>query len=202
MNTTQPDAQLSDLIGSRICHDLISPLGAISNGLELLSMSGLAGSTPELEMIADSVQNANARVKFFRVAFGAAKPGQMTSGREIRQILAELAPGGRCQIDWQVEGDCERQMVKLAFLLIMCAETALPRGGTIVISNAGATWNLTASSDTIALDGDLWGQLSGNTIADQVMPAQVQFMLAPMTAAAMARNLEFSQSDGQVSVRF
>ena len=51
---------LNSLIGSRICHDLISPLGAIGNGLELLSMSGFDGA-PEIALIAESVENANSR---------------------------------------------------------------------------------------------------------------------------------------------
>ena len=65
------NANLAALVGSRICHDLISPIGAINNGLELLGMSGDM-SGPELELISDSVANANARIRFFRIAFGAA----------------------------------------------------------------------------------------------------------------------------------
>jgi histidine phosphotransferase ChpT len=63
--------ELTSLIGSRICHDLISPLGAIGNGVELLAMSEVAKG-PEMSLIAESVENANARIRFFRVAFGAA----------------------------------------------------------------------------------------------------------------------------------
>jgi len=64
-------SRLNDLIGSRICHDLISPLGAIGNGVELLTMSGTS-TAPEISLIAESVENANARIRFFRIAFGAA----------------------------------------------------------------------------------------------------------------------------------
>ena len=62
---------LAALIGSRICHDLISPIGAINNGLELVAMSGDVMSQ-EMELIAQSVENASARIRFFRVAFGSA----------------------------------------------------------------------------------------------------------------------------------
>jgi histidine phosphotransferase ChpT len=65
----QPD--LAALIGSRICHDLISPIGAIGNGVELLLMEA-SGKGPELSLISESVAAANARIRFFRVAFGAA----------------------------------------------------------------------------------------------------------------------------------
>ncbi len=59
---TPQSPDLAALIGSRICHDLISPIGAIGNGLELLSMAGAGG--PEVALISDSVSNANARIRF------------------------------------------------------------------------------------------------------------------------------------------
>lgn len=68
---TKPN--INALIGSRICHDLINPLGAIGNGIELLSLSGMAAS-PEMTLVQDSVNNATARVKFLRLAFGDATP--------------------------------------------------------------------------------------------------------------------------------
>ena len=92
------DTQLNDLIGSRICHDLISPLGAISNGIELLTMSGAAGS-PEMTLIGESIENANARIRFFRVAFGAAAPGSLLGNSEIRSIMADMYRGSRTSVD-------------------------------------------------------------------------------------------------------
>ena len=61
------NVNLAALIGSRICHDLISPIGAINNGLELLGMTG-SSEGPELQLITDSVGSATARIRFFRIA--------------------------------------------------------------------------------------------------------------------------------------
>ena len=107
---------LMSLLGSRICHDLISPLGAIGNGVELLAMSGTAAG-PEMALISESVENANARIRFFRVAYGAAAEGQSLSRGEIVEILAGLGRSGRTTIQWQVEGPVPRRAAKLAFLL-------------------------------------------------------------------------------------
>ena len=76
LDTTRLAAgELSQLLGSRLCHDLVSPLGAIGNGVELLEMSpdfpGIA-ACPELQLIAESVSSARARIQIFRVAFGQA----------------------------------------------------------------------------------------------------------------------------------
>ncbi len=85
----QDKPDLAALIGSRICHDLISPIGAIGNGVELLMMDG-AAKTPELALIAESVANANARIRFFRVAFGAAGGDQRIAKGEVAGIIADM----------------------------------------------------------------------------------------------------------------
>ena len=73
---------INALIGSRICHDLINPLGAISNGIELLEMAGVAQG-PEMSLVSDSVENATAKLKMLRLAFGAASPDQTVSRQEV-----------------------------------------------------------------------------------------------------------------------
>ncbi len=127
---------LNALIGSRICHDLINPLGAISNGFELLSMSG-AVQGPEMELVSDSVENATARVKFLRMAFGAASPDQMVSRSEILSTLQSIAHCGRLSYSWNVPSDSRRIEARVALLSMMCIETALPVGGTLKSATTG-----------------------------------------------------------------
>ncbi|MFT7107938.1 MAG: histidine phosphotransferase ChpT [Yoonia sp.] len=78
----------------RICRDLISPIGAIGNGVELLSLTD--GDTGfEMELIDASVQNASARIRHFRIAFGAASKEQTVRRSDILSILSANARGGR-----------------------------------------------------------------------------------------------------------
>lgn len=97
---------LAALIGSRICHDLISPIGAINNGLELLGMTAPTEG-PEFELISQSVGNASARIRFFRIAYGAASV-QLVGRAEIVSILADVMGGA----GWKWLGD--RWMVSRA----------------------------------------------------------------------------------------
>ena len=120
---------LSALLASRICHDLISPIGAIGNGLELLVMSGAGGSGPELTLINDSVLQANARIRFYRIAFGVSAPGQQIGRAEILSILSDMIAGSRLQVEWHIPPELPRVDAKLAFLILLCLETALPYGG-------------------------------------------------------------------------
>ena len=123
----QPNLNLSALIGSRICHDLISPIGAINNGLELLGMT-TRQTGPEMALISESVENAAARIRYFRIAYGAAD-GQMMGRSEVTSILTDLAKGGRMDYDWEPQDPLPRAQVRLAFLGLQCMETAMPSGG-------------------------------------------------------------------------
>ena len=179
---------LATLVGSRICHDLISPIGAIGNGVELMSLTGGSDASAEMSLIADSVQHASARIRFFRVAFGAAPPGQSFPRREVVKILSDIAAGGRISYDWQPEGDASRADVRACFLLFLCFETAMTHGGDITVTRDGARWTLTAQADRLRFDDGLWDGLTGHGIADP-SPAQVQFALLPQIMAETGSDL-------------
>ena len=198
MSADRPD--LTALIGSRICHDLISPLGAIGNGVELLGMSGGAG--PEMDLIAESVENANARIRFFRIAFGAAQPDQPSDPRELAAILADYTRGGRLTIDWQAQGTLERPQVKLAFLLLLCFEIAMPRGGHVAVRLVGQEWAITAEAEALVIDPDLWAMLAKPVARPDLRPSEVQFPLAALAAAAIERRLILETSERTARVRF
>ena len=173
---TKQDRDLTALIGSRICHDLISPLGAIGNGVELLQLSGM-GDSPEMALIAESVTNANLRIRFFRVAFGAAADGQLLSEKEIRAVLAPGVDGRRIKIDWLPAGDLPRSEVKLVFLALQCFESSMPWGGQLTVSRTDGQWTLSALGERLNADPDLWTLLSTANPDLEVPPAQVHFAL-------------------------
>jgi histidine phosphotransferase ChpT len=193
-------SDISALVGSRICHDLINPLGAIGNGVELLELTGIAQS-PEMSLIADSISAAQARLRFFGIAFGAAEPGLLISRADICATLGAIARGGRLSYDWQGESDVSRQSAKAVFLLLQCLETAMPFGGTISIRQDAAGWDIVAKAARIALDDRLWAGLQGQT-SPQVSAAQVQFALLPSTLAAMDRILTLNVTPGRIAARF
>lgn len=197
---------LAELIGSRICHDLISPVGAISNGLELLELSGQPRS-PEIDLIADSVRNAGARIRFFRIAYGAAGNESLSSG-EVRDILASATSGTRLTVRYTPEQPQPRALLRLAFLAMQCCETAMPRGGELTIGTAGENWQVAGNGPRIEPNAALWAMLErgGESATDgpgpAITPAQVQFALLPALVKAAGRDLVAQMSDQAVSLRF
>lgn len=196
----QTNANLATLIGSRICHDLISPIGAINNGLELLGLTGGAEG-PEMELISDSVEHAEARIRFFRIAYGAA--GEQMMGRaEIVGILDDIGRGRRLVTEWQPSDPQTRAEIRLAFLALQCFETALPYGGTVQISVNDAIWSIVGTAEKLKFDADLWEGLSRPATQAEITPALVQFALFPVVATELGRKIKVMQSETQVAIEF
>jgi len=192
---------LAALLGSRICHDLISPIGAISNGLELLMMDGSQGG-PEMVLISESVANANARIRFFRVAFGLAQGEQRMGRSEVQSILSDLTRGGRLQIDWQSEVELYRGEVKIAFLLIQCLESAMAYGGKVTVLVADGRWTITGAANKLRIEPDLWGILVDPTSTVSVIPSQVQFPLVAQELAERHLRLTTELSATEIKLTF
>lgn len=199
MRDTQVD--LAELVSSRICHDLISPIGAINNGLELLGMASGVQSGPELSLIGESVGNASARIRFFRISFGAAGD-QMIGAGETVSILRDLYAGTRLRVEWQPDQAQERAAVKLAFLAILCFETGLPYGGQITVAQDRGAWRLTATADRLRVDPALWQLLAPGGARSALQPAHVQFALLPLIAADVGRQIAHQVSDDRLTISF
>lgn len=181
-------SNLSALLASRICHDLISPIGAIGNGLELLVMSGAGGGGPEITLINDSVVQANARIRFYRIAFGVSAPGQLIGRAEILAILSDMIAGGRLTVEWNIPPELPRADAKLAFLVLLCLESALPYGGRIRMTlSDDLHWTVSAQSLKLRHDPMLWSLVSDTGPEDRISPAQVQFLIAREEARDQGR---------------
>ncbi len=198
---TQNATELNALIGSRICHDLISPLGAIGNGVELLSMSGMP-EVPEMTLISESVENANARIRFFRIAFGAASQGAEIGNAEIIQVLADLYKGNRIRVDWRIAEDTLRREAKLAFLILQCFESALPWGGKVAVTRNGDAWTIYGTADRIKIDQPLWDMIANPYAETEVTASNVHFALLHPTAESCGKTVRATISRASISVSF
>lgn len=196
----QSNVSLSALIGSRICHDLISPIGAINNGLELLDMSDVAHG-PEMDLIQESVGNASARIRYFRVAFGAA--GEQMRGRaEIVSILKDVMQGARLHVAWGPMDPQPRSSVRMAFLALLCLETSMPYGGRIEISQDEGQWLLHGHADKLNIDESMWEILATKEAPEDLRPSHVQFALLPLITSDLGRRVVSEIKEAEIKLRF
>ncbi len=192
---------IASLISSRICHDLASPLGAIANGLELMELSG-APSTPEFELLSESVENAVARINFFRIAFGPPEFGAQVAESDIRNTIFRYYSGQRIKIFWLVSGDIPRPQAKLAMLFLSCMETFLPFGGTITVSNTDDLWTFDAKDPRLRGNAERMALLSGQGDPTDLKPSQIQFELVRQMLSDAQIDVDQSNTDGHVSISY
>ena len=202
MQDTAPDidCDLAALVGSRICHDLISPLGAIGNGVELLAMTGRAGA--EMDLVTESVENATARIRFFRLAFGAADDGQTLPAREVGAIACDPQRGSRMETSWRIEGSLARREGKLLLLLISCIESAAATGAKMEAARTARGLRLVAKAPRLRYDEGLWTALEDADHPILPSASQVQFALAPRLAAEMGRPLAVERGAERLEIAF
>ena len=176
---------LASLLCSRLCHDLMSPVGALNNGIELLADE----TDPEmrekcLELLADSARASANKLKFFRLAFGAAGG----FGEEIDTHEAEAALEGlfgterRIELGWVVKDDkLPKTAVKVLLNLALIAGDALVRGGRLDVgaerSGGGVELAVRAEGPRILLDPVLRETL-GNGASGTVEPRAAAAWLA------------------------
>jgi len=130
------DMELAALIASKICHDVIGPVGAIYNGLEILEEDDDKQSNSyALEVINNVTVQASARLQFARFAFGAAgSAGSLIDLETARTISVGLIGEGKHKLVWQGPmGHLPKNQAKLLLNLVAVSITALPRGGEIAL---------------------------------------------------------------------
>jgi len=125
---------LAALLCSRVCHDIISPVGAINNGLELLDEGG--ADEDAMNLIRQSARNASARLQFARIAFGAAgSAGMVIDTGDAEAVATAFLKNEKPELTWSgPRALLPKNVVKLLLNMILIANAAIPRGGKISVT--------------------------------------------------------------------
>lgn len=125
---------LAALLCSRVCHDIISPVGAINNGLELLDEGG--ADEDAMNLIRQSARNASARLQFARIAFGAAgSAGMLIDTGDAEAVSIAFLKNEKPELVWNGgRALLPKNKVKLLLNLLLIANGAIPRGGRITVT--------------------------------------------------------------------
>jgi histidine phosphotransferase ChpT len=131
-----------ELLCSKLCHDLISPIGAISNGLEFLEQENDRNNNDAFELISKSSNQAGDKLAYYRVAFGTAGSGDLMQFNLVRDMIEKLANEKNIEIEWFGIKDYADLSIgkisgKLLLNIVLLAFDALPRGGHAEVTVLG-----------------------------------------------------------------
>ena len=143
------DLRVLELLASRVCHDLISPIGAVGNGLELLEDADDEMSADALKLSVNCVRRASALLEFFRMAYGTAGSDTGLRWETAKQLAEGLVDGSKTTLVWNAAPaglNVPSAAPKLALNLVLLGTEMLPRGGEIAVALQGAGSRLIVSA--------------------------------------------------------
>lgn len=162
------DPRILELIASRICHDLVSPVGAISNGVELIEDMGDGAEKEALNLISSSATQAAIRLKCFRLAYGAAGTDKNVGLRDVRDTFLPWISAGRVTAEFAQGLELRYSMPPRGFLkcvlnLLILAEECGKGDAKILIEDAGDGLKVTVTGRQTGFRDGAESALDGKT---------------------------------------
>ena len=201
----ETEIDFASLLCARLCHDLLSPVGAINNGLELLADE----HDPEMrrrcmDLLAESAKAAADRLKFFRLAFGTAGGfGAEVDPKEAKLVIEPMVTSsGRTVLEWAVPAQMmPKRAVKILLNLVLLANDALVRGGTLSVAAEARAGEqeivIRASGPKIIMDSAIRQALTGQLDPAAVDSRTAVAWVAHMLAAQGGGMLQLAEPDAE-----
>lgn len=198
------DLALAALLSSRICHDLIGPVAAMNNGVEIIE-DGVEEDlrAHAFELVSASARQASARLQFYRAAFGSGGAlADSVSVDELRELTQGFLEGGRVTLTWTPgETALDRALSKLLLNLILIGVETLPRGGQLRVGvmRKGATNLIVVAEGRNATLSERSRDLLRKGSADTALqPKESPLLLTHRLAKTLRAELSFGQEDERV----
>jgi histidine phosphotransferase ChpT len=176
----QIDMRVMELLSSKICHDLVSPVSAINNGVELIEDIGGSVVEEAMKLIGDSGTTAARRLRIFRMAYGRAGSDESLAVKDVRQVVEQYLSGGKISLIWpedQIFSESVdlRGFLKTVLNLIILSEETLAYGGVINVREAttgGCRLEIVGRNAHLSLQ--LQEALEGAVAVENLTPRSIQ----------------------------
>lgn len=195
---------LAALLCSRLCHDMLSPVGAFANGLELLATEKDPAMRQNcMELLEQSAAISTNKLKFFRLAFGAAGGfGERVAIEEPRELIETLVRDkGRIELEWAIsEGNLAKSAVKVLLNFAQIGVDALVRGGTLTVGaerrDGACEIVLRASGPKVAFDETIGAALDGSLAVEELSSRTAAAHMIHLLAVESGGQLQFAVEEG------
>lgn len=201
-----PAAELASLLASRLCHDLISPVGAVNNAMELYE-EGL-GDKETMNLIKMSAHTASARLQFSRLAYGmAGGSGDAVSAQEAGRLARDYLGQDKAQIaEWNSDiFSMPKETAKLLLNLVLAAAGSIPRGGKISAHiTAGESaekprFRLRAQGVVMRLPPDFAAIYQGNIEKEAITAHNIQFYWTILLSEQLSMPIQISLQETEIT---
>lgn len=190
------DLRVAELLASRLCHDLVGPIGAVGNGLELLGDEEFGMADDAMKLTASSARQASHILQFFRLAYGMAGARVGADYSAIRDLSAALLETSRTKLDWTAvaaPAGAPDGMAKVLLNMVALGHEALPRGGRLKVEILSAPGSIearvTAEGQDAHLRPDSLAGLQDDADLDEMTPRSVHGYFTRQVARRLGSDL-------------
>jgi histidine phosphotransferase ChpT len=201
------DIDFASFLVSRVCHDLVGPMGAVVNGLEVLEDERDAAMRADaLKIVSQSAAQALARLQFLRIAFGAAgSAGAELDLGEVGRLVFGLLSGSKVKLEWQAaQVNWPKDWAKLLMNSTMLAADCLPRGGVVRVltsdASAPPSFKIHASGPFAKVFDEVERAFHGDANHGPVDARGIQPFLTHRIAHGLGAGLRLSTREGAIEV--
>lgn len=198
------DIEFSALLCSRLCHDLISPVGAIANGLEIMGDEDDEDMRVEvMKLLNQSAEVTSAKLKFFRLSFGAGGGfGEKVPLSEAENAIRGLYGSGNIKLSWQSNvGGMDKDAMKLMLNMVLVAGETLIRGGKLLIEikEDGPTTDVivTIHGDKVIFQDFTRQAILGEIDKENIEAKSAPAFLAASVAQKLGSKIEYTSHNDQ-----
>lgn len=192
------EIRLAGLLCSKLCHDLVGPIGAIGNGIELMAEENDAAMMAEaVDLLSLSAGLATGRLKFYRLAFGLGGGDRPVPLDEAATVARELFDGSKVAVDWPAPAGAEvpKPLTRAVLNLIAIAGDSLIRGGRVAVSVTAAGAGVETSGGAPRLDPEIAATLAGKRVLADIGPREAAAYLARRLADEAGLDLAVEYDD-------
>lgn len=205
MTDVQLPVRVVELLCSRICHDLVSPVAAISNGVELLGEMGPEGLTDALGLLGHSGRQASVRLQLFRLSYGAGGSESLISGKMVYEAFLNFIESDKVKLEWDLMNDVPDEDLNPGFFKVLLnamlfGRECLIRGGVISVKKDGLKMVVTAAGETVTVREGMGEALAGTLPVNELTPKTVHAYVTSAFAKHFGFPLTLTQGDNTISM--
>jgi histidine phosphotransferase ChpT len=190
-----------ELLNARLCHELVSPIGAINNGVALLDDDDPDFVRDAIKLIGQSARKAGQRLQFYRFAYGTTTSSSGSAAGNGGELAAGLLEGGKVRCEWASEATTlPADWQRLACNMLVLAAEVLPRGGTVLVRplHGGASGiEVEAEGESVNPSPEMRAALDPNGPVEQLTSRTVHAYFTAKLAAQLGAGLQLAEAASQ-----
>lgn len=202
-NITLP-VRAVELLASRICHDLVSPVGAVANGVEFMEDMGPDGFEDSLELIKHSARQASIRLQLFRLCYGAGGSEQMVSAKAIYEAFTNYIDSPKFKLEWDLLNDVPDELptgfLKMILNALIFIHDGMPKGGILTVRQQGDRMMIEGKGEMIRLREGASAAIRGDATIDDIDPKNIHGYVTHYFSRIFDISMDYEERDDSLSI--